>query len=496
MSKPIRFGATVSAIAAASMLAACAAPQVKTGFGGKSADVDVGVATRALAALNSNDIPLAIELGERAVTKDPQDAGFRALLGNAYFAAGRFLSAESAFKDSLTIYSNQPRVVLKLALVETALGKNAQAVSFLQAARDVLDPADYGLALALAGQPGEAVAVLDSAARGPGADARVRQNLALAHALAGEWVEARTIAAQDVPASQLDARIEQWMQLAGPAKPGDRVAALIGVTPAAVDNGQPMRLALRQGDTLLAQAAPASVPVAQAAPEPPARTVEAAPLPVPAPIAPKFVEAVAPAAPAPLLVPAIAAAPKPAPQPVIALAPAAAPSATPGPAIVEAAITTPSVAAAPTPSLVSAPVAMALVASVPQAPAAFVPFMPAKAPRAPKVAKPRLISAVAAVAPRPRLRNGDSVMQLGAYRSPAQVSQAWARLTQRYPALRAYFPLRARFDSPKGTFWRLSVQGFESERDAVLRCRTLKARGGQCFVRDFAGDAPVQIASR
>jgi hypothetical protein len=87
-------------------------------------------------------------------------------------------------------------------------------------------------------------------------------------------------------------------------------------------------------------------------------------------------------------------------------------------------------------------------------------------------------------------------MQLGAYRSAAQVSQAWAHLTQRYPALRAYLPLRARFDSPKGTFWRLSVQGFENQREAVVRCRALKSRGGNCFVRGFAGDMPVQIASR
>jgi hypothetical protein len=175
---------------------------------------------------------------------------------------------------------------------------------------------------------------------------------------------------------------------------------------------------------------------------------------------------------------------------VQAIAPAAKPAPERAPVIAEAS------APAPKPAVVElspAPVTMAMVAPSPAAPAAFVPFMPAKAPRAVKAIKPHR---AAAVAPRPRLRQGDSVMQLGAYRSPAQVSQAWARLTQRYPALRAYLPLRARFDSPKGTFWRLSVQGFESERDAVLRCRTLKTRGGQCFVRDFAGDAPVQIASR
>ena len=44
-------------------------------------------------------VPTAIDLAERAVAKTPDDAGFRALLGNAYFAGGRFASAEAAYKD-------------------------------------------------------------------------------------------------------------------------------------------------------------------------------------------------------------------------------------------------------------------------------------------------------------------------------------------------------------------------------------------------------------
>jgi hypothetical protein len=56
--------------------------------------------------------------------------------------------------------------------------------------------------------------------------------------------------------------------------------------------------------------------------------------------------------------------------------------------------------------------------------------------------------------------------------------------------------VRARFDSAKGTFWRLSVQGFASEREAMARCAELKSEGGKCFVRGAAGDAPMEIASR
>jgi len=100
MTRPHRFGSAVSAIVLASMIAGCAAPQQKTGFGGKT-DADLGLATRALLALNAKDVPVAIDYAEQAVAKTPNDAGFRALLGNAYFTAGRFWSAEAAYKDSL-----------------------------------------------------------------------------------------------------------------------------------------------------------------------------------------------------------------------------------------------------------------------------------------------------------------------------------------------------------------------------------------------------------
>jgi hypothetical protein len=56
--------------------------------------------------------------------------------------------------------------------------------------------------------------------------------------------------------------------------------------------------------------------------------------------------------------------------------------------------------------------------------------------------------------------------------------------------------MRARFASDKGVFYRLSITGFSSQREAITRCQLLKSNGGACFVRNFAGDAPVQYASR
>ena len=93
--------------------------------------------------------------------------------------------------------------------------------------------------------PQSAVAVLEPAARAIGADSRVRQNLALAYAFAGNWTQARTIAAQDVPADQLDGRIQQWMALATPAP------AVADVTPPAEVMALPAQLQTRFRDEVL-----------------------------------------------------------------------------------------------------------------------------------------------------------------------------------------------------------------------------------------------------
>ena len=441
MNQPLRFSSAASLIVLGTMIGGCAAPQAHLGaathFGGRT-DADLGLATRAAVALNAHQVPLAIDFAEKAVAKNPDDAGFRALLGNTYFAGGRFRSAEAAYKDSLTIYPKQPQVVLKLALVQIALGKNDEAVRGLNVGRGVLDDSDYGLALALAGRADQAIAVLDPAAREPGADATVRQNLALAHALRGDWAEAKTIAAQDVPAGQLDARMQQWMQLASPKHASDQVAALVGVTPAAVDGGQPIQLALNKSETRQAENAPAPAPQ---------KSAQAAPA-VGAPAKPAFVATAEPEA---------------LPAPILAVAPA------------------------PPPPHLSTLATLA-ASAVNEAKAVLASVMPKR--EAPKAAKPR--RALAAAHP----GNSPTVVQLGAYGSPDRVVAAWDKAARKYGALKAYLPMSARFTSPKGTFYRLSVRGFGGFSDANALCNSLKAQGGSCFVRNFAGDTPVQYAAR
>ena len=477
MSKSLRFAPAFTAIAMASAIAGCAAPQFGTrsasNFGGKIDTANIGVATKALVALNGKDYPAAVKYAEQAVAGSPNDAGFRALLGNVYFASGRFASAETAFRDSLALINNQPQVILKLALVEIAQGRSAEARQFLASARTLLDPADFGLALALAGQPQDAVNVLEAAARQVGADARVRQNLALSYALVGDWDSARTIAAQDVPANLVDARIHEWMQFAKPAAASNQVAALTGFRPVSGDPGQPTRLALRTVETRTAEAAPAVAQptLEQAAPT---RVTEAAaaPLPQPEPT-PQLAQAEVTPAPASATVPASA--PAPVAAPTDAPAPVAQPRAT----------------AQPVAEKVVAAVAET-VAEVPAALAQFVGYkpQPTKA-RAPAVRAPvRHASLVRATG------NSTSVVQLGAYGSPERVAAAWNDAARHHAMLRDYSPMSARFNSPKGLVYRLAVKGFSDASRAKDLCLSLRRAGGSCFVRTVAGDVPVRLASR
>ncbi len=453
MVSSLRFGAALSALGMIGALGACATPGARMAtrasiFGDKVDTSNIGLATRAQTAIEKGDYPAAISLAERAVGNTPSDAGFRGLLGNAYFAGGRFASAESAYRDSLSLMPNQPQLVLKLALVTIAQGKADASIDVLNQARDLLDPADYGLALALAGQPQAAVTVLDAAAREVGADARVRQNLALAHALGGDWEMARTVASQDVAPDQLDSRIQQWMTFAKPTKVSDQVASLTGFAPAASDPGQPVRLALaRPKDSV--RMAQANVPVAAA----PAAEV----VPAEAPAVDLVPEPVAEA-------PAEAAAPAPAPV-MVAAAPVA---------VVEQARVYAAEVAAPVAQPVKVRKASARPGLSPRAATLDVNGVPAR---------------------RAAFGRSQSVVQLGAYSSRAGVSAAWSKLAAKYPALRGYSPATARFDGAKGTVYRLSLSGFDNGDAAKSMCSSLKSKGGACFVRSVAGDAPIRLAS-
>jgi Flp pilus assembly protein TadD len=434
-------GHALTAIGLVGALAACSnsLSTTKSASVVKSDPSKVGIAMRAQAALTANDLATAISLGEAAVEYRPTDASFRSLLGNIYLASGRYASAERSYHDALTLAPPDPQIVLKYALVQIAQGKGDVAVAMLSEAQSLLDPADLGLALALAGRSTDAIAVLEPASRVRGADARTRQNLALAYALSGDWQQSRIVAGQDLAADQVEVRMAEWLAMAKPGQASAQVASFIGVQPVA-DPGQPIRLALAKtpSPTRLAEVAPQPAPVAAAAPVEPAPQVAdvAAPM-FELTVSESPVDVAAIAAPAPVLQ-----APRAAPRKVAARAPR--------PALTPAAV--------------------------------------------------RLTQTLGELRRNAALRTGTTrsraVVQLGAFNSRAFIAGAWNRAASRHAALRHYVPVTARFDGAKGTFYRLSVKGFASDRQAIDLCNSLKRAGANCFVRAAYNDAPVQLASR
>lgn len=392
---------------------------------------------KATKALVRRDAASAIGFAESAVALQPQNAAYRALLGQAYLGAGRFTSAQQALGDALQLDPSLGKAALSLALVQTGTGDWAGARKTLDANATTIPAADRGLAIALAGDPQTAVQLLMEAARAPGADAKTRQNLALAFALAGRWQESKMVAAADLSPIEVDQRMLQWAAFASPHSASDQVASLLGVQPI-VDGGQPVTLALNGDRAPVAMAAQSPVPVDAFMPGPQTTT--------PAPAA-----AAVPAG-APVVVPAKVA------QATIAV-PEAAPYVDPK--------------AIPQPQMAS--VTFGAPHEVVQAvPSAYVPSR----------ATARLVAGAAA---RPVAASGRYVVQLGAYRNAGVARVAWTALVRSHPAIAAHAPSGGAITTRGVSFFRLSVGGF-ARGDADALCAGLRAQGGRCFVRAGAGD--------
>ena len=396
-------------------------------------------AAAATKALKKGEGQKAVTHAEAAVTLDPRNGEYRKLLGESYLFAGRFVSAAQALNEALSLDPANGRTALNLALAQIATGEWDVARQTLATHSATIPASDRGLAMALAGDPAGAVALLMEIARQPGADAKTRQNLALSLALAGQWPQARAIAALDLSPDQVDGRMMQWASFARPQNAYDQVASLLGVTPIA-DKGQPERLALAQAMTSAVAAAQVANPVETY-------------MPGPAPV-----EAVA-----------------------------------------AVAVTTVDVAAAEVaqgPSI-TAPSGQQVVFAPRQE---IVQAIPTRAVRAETsvasvgATKPVRVD----VSSTQRFTKGSWYVQLGAYDSIGVARDAWGRMVRRTPQLKSLTPASASVSTKAGAFQRLAVGGL-ARADADALCREVRGDGGKCFVRPAAGDKPagwVRSASR
>lgn len=401
--------------------------------------------TNAQTALAKGQVDKATAFAEAAVLAEPRNPGYRTLLGASYMEAGRFASAATSFGDALDLGDENPRTVLSFALAKIALGEGRTASAVLDDYASLIDPSDLGLALALAGQPERGVHVLINAVRGSdSATPKLRQNLAYAYALAGNWRAARVMAAEDVPAGEIDQRLTQWAAMSAPEQFQQRVASLLDVTPR-VDAGQPQRLALvnfPSEATLVAEAAAqapdemvfeTAVPAAEAAPV--ASFAQAFEAPVPA-------------------IDTIAAS--------------------------DADI-----------RYVSIPVVQPLPAQAGRSVA-----------RVAAAATQRRMAATAAPAPVVSDKGAAThLVQLGSYNSKIEAARGWTVLKDKFPQLKDHDVVITEAVVNGRTFWRVAAEGF-GPNSAQSMCSAVKSAGRGCFAYTAANPPAgavkqgVQMAAR
>lgn len=201
----------------------------------------------------------AIGFAEAAVLAAPHSGEYRLILAQSYMMDGRFSAAASAYEDARELTEFQNDQLINYALAKIAEGDRAGAVQWLAQHADRLPPSDLGLALALAGDHDGALFVLGDAARRGDANAQTRQNLSLALAFAGRWAQASLVASQDLPMNRVKKRMLEFSALASTSDKGAQIANLMGIKRRG-DGAMPARLALvnfpRYDSGLSNQAAP------------------------------------------------------------------------------------------------------------------------------------------------------------------------------------------------------------------------------------------------
>lgn len=396
-------------------------------------------ASTAQSALAQGNVDTAVSNAEKAVLADPRNPAYRVLLGNAYLKAGRFESARQAYDESMELGEDSSRTALSLALADLALGRYAEAIDTLNSYRDTVAPSDYGLALALAGQPKQGVAVLSDALRRGDNTPKVRQNLALAYAMSGSWREARAMAAQDVPAQQLGDRIEQWAVMAYTENSRHRIASLLAV-PLRGDKGQPAALALANfpgTEQLSAEAAKRAQPDAE--------------------MAPALAEA------------------------AVHELPAIDQSEAPAPVLADSS----SQPKATQLALIDLPPAQAAIAPVSPAEVSPEKSLRVEAPR-PKATPVR--AAQPAIKPKAVATGGTHMVQLGSFATAEGARRAWRHYTSRNPALKGFAKVTTQATVNGKQYWRVQAAGFAGYAPATSMCGSVRARGGSCLV--MRGTAP------
>lgn len=170
----------------------------------------------ALLRLSRNAQALAVL--QATAVYHPQDRDVLSALGRAYAATGDFERALAAIRQAQTPDNPDWRLISAEAAILDQTGRNAEARKLYARALE-LSPneasvlSNYGMSYVLTSELKEAERLLRLAIKAPGADSRVRQNLALVVGLQGRFDEAERIAGEDISPAQARANIAYLRQM-------------------------------------------------------------------------------------------------------------------------------------------------------------------------------------------------------------------------------------------------------------------------------------------
>jgi Flp pilus assembly protein TadD len=162
--------------------------------------------SRALRAIGQNSQAVAVL--QQAAIRNPKNLGLLGEYGKALADAGRLKEASDVLSRAHTPERPDWRVLSVQGTVADQLGDHDGAQRYYETALRLApgEPSvlsNQGLSFALAKRLPEAELLLRQAAVSPGADARVRQNLALVLGLRGKLADAEEVLKRDLPPAEV-----------------------------------------------------------------------------------------------------------------------------------------------------------------------------------------------------------------------------------------------------------------------------------------------------
>ncbi len=192
---------------------------------------DLGVAMRYAQALRATDQRAqASAVLQQAALRNPRNTAVLGAYGKSLVEVGRLQEAQDVLQNAHSPAQPDWRILSAQGSVADQLGDHARAQGFYDAALKIRpnEPSvlsNLGLSYALARQLDRAEETMRTAVAQPGADARVRGNLALVLGLKGRFEEAETILQRDLPPSEVAANLASLRSLAAQSARGTAASA-------------------------------------------------------------------------------------------------------------------------------------------------------------------------------------------------------------------------------------------------------------------------------